>query len=146
MSYRLSRGPVQQWLSSRRGVLGAALGFLVLTTTGSVTHRLAADDVKEHPLARQGRRLRALLVHPDSAARIAAAYLAQSAEKDPLQAALTLGMADVLLQAPATDGQVELQGWLSEVIRADFANGATIMVHGWCLARTEVGACLLAVV
>jgi hypothetical protein len=102
---------------------------LVFSTDGPVT-----------PLAR---RLTLLLREPESARRIAAAWLASIGETDPRRAARDLDMEKILAPLDGIAGTTA-RAWLGARIRADFAEGAVLDVDGWRLSRTEVGACLLA--
>jgi hypothetical protein len=102
---------------------------------------LVSTDDPVTPLAR---RLTGLLREPESARRIAAAWLASIGETDPRRAARDLDMEKILAPLDGIAGTTAARAWLGARIRADFAEGAVLDVDGWRLSRTEVGACLLA--
>ncbi len=119
--------------ATRRWLLAAA----GLAAVPAVRAR-AADDITA-----QGRRLTGMLNRPESARRIAAAYLAGTGQTDSRRAALELDMPTVLAPMDRIAGLTASRAFLSARIRADFEAGAVIDVDGWRLSRTEVGACLL---
>jgi hypothetical protein len=119
--------------ATRRWLLAAA-GLAAIPAVR--TH--AADDMTV-----QARRLTGMLNHPESAHRIAAAYLAGTGKTDSRRAALELDMPAVLAPMDRIAGVTASRAFLGARIRADFEAGAVIDVDGWRLSRTEVGACLL---
>lgn len=119
--------------ATRRGLLVAAA--LVALPTGEAP----ADD----HLAILGRRLKRLLDGPDSACRIASAYMAGIGGTDFRRAAVDLGIPAMLAPARGIVETEALRTWLGTRIRADFETGSVIDVNGWRLSRTEVGACVL---
>ncbi len=115
---------------------------------------MAASGLTALPLAKafggdelliQGRRLAGLLTLPHAAHYIAAAYLRSVGRSSWRDAALNLGLFELLAPiAQITDAE-SLRVWLGTRIRADFAAREVVDVDGWRLSRTEVGACLLAI-
>jgi hypothetical protein len=91
----------------------------------------------------QGRRLVGLLHRPESARRIAVAYLSGIGASDARRAAMDLNMETALAPLNQIAGATAARAWLGSQIRADFEAGAVIDLDGWRLSRTEVGACLL---
>jgi hypothetical protein len=117
-------------LSRRRVVAAPFAALAMLPWRGT-----AADD--EAPAG--AARLAALMRHRASARVLGRAYLAEAGEEaSPALLACRIGAACGLdASALAALPEPALRRALADAVRRDFAQGDTVMVRGWVLARSE---------
>ena len=112
----------------------------VVSTSGGIGRALAAT-----PETAVANRLRDLLTHRASAARIGRAYL----ESEPHEADVGLLVRDLAADWPGGPAalaelpETTLARLVSDRTRRDFAEGETVMLDGWVLSRTELRLCAL---
>lgn len=82
----------------------------------------------------------ALLRDRTAACAVGKAYLASVPGLTRAQLLADIEAAQI---APAAGGGAAADR-LNQAVRADFANGHTVLVHGWVLSRTEAAVCALA--
>lgn len=111
-------------MQRRRFLQHTLVGALAVGTTGFGWP--SAPNV--YALARPG--LLALLGDPEKIRRLGLAYRAQVPEEADAATLIALLAAD--------------EHGLEARVRADFAAGHTVCLHGWVLARTEARQCALA--
>jgi len=126
---------------TRRIVLGVTVATALFPfATGRAVSAVAGDGASDAI-----HRLRLLQPAPASARRIGLAYANLHPEEAERGAALREISAALSLRPEEVTAQDEqaLRRRIAARVRADFAEGDTVDIAGWMLARTEARLCLL---
>ncbi len=81
-----------------------------------------------------------------SARRVGAAYLGQRPDetsRENLMASLARSLRETGITLPSGTSVAGLAEGFSELIRADFASGRTVIIEGWVLSESECRLCAL---